>query len=80
MHFSLSKSLASLLGGLSLLVAGAVVVPGSAQAQEGDMFPSKAAAQQRAKELRCSGVFQMGSQWMPCQNFSAYERAVQHDH
>ncbi len=40
------------------------------------MFPSKAAAEQRAKALKCSGVFAMGKDWMPCQNFEAYQKAV----
>ncbi|WP_245552556.1 DUF3721 domain-containing protein [Cyanobium gracile] len=49
---------------------------GTARAQDYDMFPSKAAAEQRAKELKCSGVFAMGKDWMPCQNFEAYQKAV----
>ena len=40
------------------------------------MFPSKAAAEQRTKELKCSGAFAMGKEWMPCQNFDIYEKAV----
>ena len=50
-----------------------------AQAQEGDMFPSKSAALQRAKHLKCSGVFQMGDQWMPCKDFNTYEKAVKNE-
>lgn len=40
------------------------------------MFPSKAAAEKRAKELKCSGAFAMGKEWMPCQNFDVYQKAV----
>lgn len=40
------------------------------------MFPSKAAAEQRAKELKCSGAFAMGTEWMPCRNFDVYGKAV----
>ncbi len=40
------------------------------------MFPSKAAAEQRARELNCSGAFAMGKEWMPCQNFEVYEKAL----
>jgi len=40
------------------------------------MFPSKVAAEQRAKELKCSGAFAMGKDWMPCQNFDVYQKAV----
>lgn len=43
------------------------------------MFPSRAAAEKRAKELRCSGAFAMGSEWMPCSTFDAYAKAVKKD-
>lgn len=45
-------------------------------AQANDMFPTRAAAEKRAKELKCSGAFAMGSEWMPCKTFEAYEKAV----
>jgi hypothetical protein len=57
-----------------LLLAAAVATP--AQAQANDMFPSKAAALKRAKELKCTGAFAMGSEWMPCKDFATYEKAV----
>ncbi len=47
------------------------------QAQTNDMFPTKAAALDRAKELKCAGAFTMGSEWMPCKTFDAYQKAVQ---
>jgi hypothetical protein len=50
-----------------------------AQAQEGDMFPSRSAALERAKHLKCSGVFQMGDQWMPCKDFTTYQKAVKNE-
>jgi len=59
-----------------LLSAGVALVPGAARAQANDMFASKAAAEQRAKELKCSGTFAMGKDWMPCQNFDGYQKAV----
>ncbi|MGB7564294.1 MAG: DUF3721 domain-containing protein [Prochlorococcaceae cyanobacterium] len=59
-----------------LLSAGAVLAPSAARAQANDMFPSRAAAEQRARELKCSGVFAMGKEWMPCQNFEVYEKAL----
>ncbi|MFM7264775.1 MAG: hypothetical protein ACKOZW_04115 [Cyanobium sp.] len=40
------------------------------------MFPTKAAAERRAQELRCSGAFAMGKEWMPCRDFANYEKAV----
>jgi hypothetical protein len=59
-----------------VLLAAGCLASGTARAQDYDMFPSKAAAEQRAKELKCSGVFAMGKDWMPCQNFEAYQKAV----
>ena len=59
-----------------LLSAGVALAPGAARAQANDMFPSQAAAEKRAKELRCSGAFAMGKEWMPCKNFDVYEKAV----
>jgi hypothetical protein len=35
----------------------------SAHAQANDMFTTKAAADNRAKELKCSGAFAMSSDW-----------------
>jgi hypothetical protein len=47
-----------------------------AQAQDNDIFPSKAAALKRAKELNCTGAFAMGKEWMPCKDFATDEKAV----
>lgn len=58
----------------SLLISSASTIP--VQAQANDMFPTKAAAQQRAKELKCTGTFPMGKEWMPCKDFATYEQAV----
>ncbi len=60
----------------ALLLTGVVLAPTAASAQDYDMFPSKAAAEKPAKELKCTGVFAMGKDWMPCQNFEAYQKAV----
>lgn len=49
---------------------------GMAHAQANDMFPTKASAEKRAKELKCSGAFAMGKEWMPCKDFDAYEKAI----
>lgn len=58
----------------ALLLSPGVVT--SARAQTNDMFPTKAAALKRAKELKCTGTFAMGSEWMPCKDFATYEKAV----
>ena len=62
--------------GLLAPLALFTVSGGAIHAQANDMFPTKAAAQQRAKVLKCSGAFAMGSEWMPCKNFDTYEKAV----
>jgi hypothetical protein len=59
-----------------VLSAGVGLAASVAHAQANDMFPSKAAAEKRARELQCSGTFAMGKEWMPCQNFDMYLKAV----
>jgi hypothetical protein len=63
---------------LGLIAPLAVLALGlnAVHAQANDMFPTKAAAEKRAKELQCTGAFAMGSEWMPCKTFDAYEKAV----
>ena len=41
------------------------------------MFPTKAAAERRAKELKCQGAFAMGGMWMPCANERALHDVLQ---
>jgi hypothetical protein len=62
--------------GLMAPVAMLTLAGGMAHAQVNDMFPTKAAAEKRGKELNCSGAFAMGSEWMPCTTFEAYEKAL----
>ena len=66
---------------LSLITSLVVLagVPKGAHAQANDMFPTKAAAVQRAKQLKCTGAFSMGSEWMPCSNFDVYEKAIKNE-
>ena len=49
---------------------------GPVRAQDGDMFPTKSAALQRGKQLKCAGASQMGDQWMPCKDYESYEKAI----
>lgn len=58
----------------SLLIGAAPIA--AVQAQANDMFPTKAAAERRAKELKCSGAFAMAKQWMPCKDFATDDKAV----
>lgn len=41
------------------------------------MYATKAEAEKRAAELKCKGVFAMGSLWMPCANERALHDALQ---
>lgn len=59
-----------------LLVAGSWL-PAPALAHMRGMFATKAEAEQRAAELKCKGVFAMGSLWMPCANERALHDALQ---
>lgn len=56
-----------------LIEAGSI---SGVQAQADDMFPTRAAAEQRARQLQCSGAFPLGQEWMPCKDLAAYEKAV----
>jgi Protein of unknown function len=69
------KQLCSALGVIAPL-AFVMLGLNPVHAQANDMFPTRAAAEKRAKELQCSGAFAMGSEWMPCASFDAYEKAV----
>ena len=65
------------LGGLT--AAALLLAAEAAGAQtntNSDMFPTRAAAQNRAQQLKCNGAFAMGDQWMPCQDLNSYEKAV----
>ena len=61
-----------LIASLMMGITGATRV----QAQPHDMFPTKAAALQRAKQLKCAGAFAMGQHWMPCKDLDTYNNAV----
>jgi hypothetical protein len=58
----------------SLLIGAGSTLP--VQAQANDMFPTGAAAQERARQLKCSGAFPMGKEWMPCKDFATDDKAV----
>lgn len=58
----------------SLLTGAAPIT--AVQAQANDMFPTKEAALQRARQLKCAGAFAMGTEWMPCKDLATYEKAI----
>jgi uncharacterized protein (DUF305 family) len=37
---------------------------------------ARSAAEKRAQQLKCSGAYAMGDQWMPCQDFNSYGKAI----
>jgi hypothetical protein len=67
---------ALLVWGLIMPVLVVCAAGSTVKAQAGDMFPTKADALKRAKELKCSGAFAMGTQWMPCKDLDSYEQAI----
>lgn len=67
-----------------LLLLGSLMIVGAwrptpARAHLHAMDASKAEAEQRAAELKCKGVFAMGSQWMPCANERELHKALQRE-
>jgi len=53
---------------LVLLIGALASGPNPAWGHTKGMYSSKAAAEQRAKELHCQGAYPMGDLWMPCAN------------
>jgi len=43
------------------------------------MFKTRQEAEKRAAELKCKGVFAMGSLWMPCANEQDLHKALQNE-
>lgn len=63
-----------------MALAMAALIPtlqAGAQAHMRGMYATKAEAEQRAAELKCKGVFAMGTMWMPCANERALHEALQ---
>jgi len=65
---------AAVLAG-AFLIAGSLL-PAPTHAHMRGMFATKAEAEKRASELKCKGVFAMGSEWMPCANERALHDAL----
>ena len=62
---------------LFLVYALLGISPVSAQGhQMQDMYPTKMGAEKRDKDLKCTGDFKMGGDWMPCKNIGDYEKSV----
>jgi len=63
---------------VGLLIAG-FWLPSPGRAHMRGMFATKAEAEKRAAELKCKGVFAMGTMWMPCANERALHDALQRE-
>jgi len=63
-----------------LLPAALASFAAPTQAEPHEMFPTQAAAEQRAKQLKCTGTFAMGKEWMPCKDFATYKKAAGKQH
>ena len=73
-------SLISLSSAFVLVYALAGIPSVTAQEHQiQDMYPSKAGADKRDKELKCTGDFKMGGDWMPCKSMGDYEKSINTD-
>jgi len=64
----------------TLTAVALILAAGAAWAQthtNSDMFTTRAAAEKRAQQLKCSGAFAMGDQWMPCANEQSLHKTLQ---
>lgn len=62
---------------VSAFLALTALTHAPAQAHMHGMYATKAEAEKRAAQLKCSGTFAMGNQWMPCANERALHNALQ---
>lgn len=62
------------------LIALVVLLVQPAQAHMRGLYATKAEAEKRAAELKCTGAFAMGALWMPCANERALHDALQRSH
>lgn len=67
---------------LAALAAAAIspllTIPPAAAHTKG-LFKTRQEAEKRAVELKCKGVFAMGSLWMPCANEQMLHKALQNE-
>ncbi len=66
---------ACVLGLLSLCLAAA---PLGSHAHPKGLYPTQEQAEQRAKQLGCSGTHQNRGNWMPCRNEADLHRHLRH--
>ena len=73
------RNASSVLWRLSMISALATspLLASSAHAHMRGMYATKAEAEKRAAELKCKGIFAMGTMWMPCANERALHDALQ---
>lgn len=67
---------------LAVLAAAAItpllsMTPAAAHSK--GMFKTRQEAEKRAAELKCEGVFAMGTRWMPCANEQMLHKALQNE-
>lgn len=67
---------------MAALAAAAIspmlTIPAASAHMKG-MFKTRQDAEKRAAELKCKGVFAMGSLWMPCANEQELHKALQNE-
>ncbi len=69
----------ALLAALAAAALSPLLSAAPAAAHLQGMFKTRQEAQQRAAELKCRGVFAMGTMWMPCANEQVLHKALQNE-
>ncbi|MCP9861215.1 MULTISPECIES: DUF3721 domain-containing protein [unclassified Cyanobium] len=69
----------ALLAALAAAATFPLLTLSPAAAHTKGLFKTKQEAEKRAVELKCKGVFAMGSLWMPCANEQMLHKALQNE-
>jgi hypothetical protein len=69
----------ALLAALAAAAISPLLTMTPAAAHSKGMFKTRQEAEKRAAELKCKGVFAMGSLWMPCANEQMLHKALQNE-
>ena len=69
----------ALLAAMAAAAISPLLTTVPAEAHMKGMFKTRQEAEKRAAELKCKGVFVMGSLWMPCANEQMLHKALQNE-
>lgn len=69
----------AVLAAMAAVLFSQIVGADPAAAHMKGMFKTRQEAEKRAAELKCKGVFAMGTLWMPCANEQDLHKALQNE-